>query len=170
MTPLYRQIRLILIICLVAAWPTLLNADDLKSAKAEAGKILHAVILALPNGTFVTYYPNGNGSVRTPNYVSFHSFKWNVYTVTLTPAQRLNGWTWNGTIGTTVDAFRSATDTASSHCWQPWEDKPSQDYFILTRHNGVWKTEPPPFLEGSKAPTLQDAERVLKFPKCAPTP
>src|ERR1700676_3643178 len=137
MTPICRQIRLIPVVCLAAAWPLLLSADDLTSAKAEAGKILHAVILALPNGTFMTYYPNGNESVRTPNYVNFHSLKWNVYTVNLTAAQRLNGWTWNGTIGTTVDALRSATDTASSHCWQPWGDKQSQDYFTLTRDNGV---------------------------------
>jgi hypothetical protein len=134
-----------------------------------AVKIVRATVLALPNGTFMSY-SSGNGLIRTANYVNFHSFKWNIYSVGLSAAQRLNGWTWSGTIGTTIDALRTATDAAPSNCWRAWEDKQSQDYYTLTRDSGVWKNQPPPFLEGYKAPTLQDAERVLKFSKCRPTP
>jgi hypothetical protein len=149
------------------------RADTTTEAQAEAARIVSSMVLTLPDGTSMAwnYRQASFGVGPSAQYWHHSEFKWAVIEEPLTPADRLNGLTWKGTIKTTIAAYRKAHEReGAAPCWFRW-DGISSDHspkWSLWKVWGQWETQfhSSDALEGNRLPTQEIADRALKFPPC----
>ena len=149
------------------------RADNLSEAQAEAARVVAGMILTLPDGTSMAWnYQQASPGIGASSRYWHHSeFNSTVVEEPLTPADRLNGLTWKGTIRTTIAAYRRAYELGSVEaCWTRWEDLTPErsPKWLLRKVGGQWQAQldSTDALEGNRLPTQAVADRALKFPLC----